>query len=196
MTLIVYIETEEFELESTNDDDEDDETAADDETADDDDDDDDGNEDDCANGSIHKSPGAYNLKTTSSLNDLGQSMRDLSPSATASGNKSNDDDEHKNTNSNGSDLIQARNDDGYLRFLWCHFGGLKGKKVHFLPFCKSNLKVILKLIGMSPCIPLICNMSLHLFFRESGTGNPLVILHGVFGSGDNWLTVSKLFTPF
>ncbi len=38
-------------------------------------------------------------------------------------------------------------------------------------------------------------MSLQLFFRESGAGNPLVILHGVFGSGDNWLTVSKLFTP-
>ena len=108
MTLIVYIETEEFELESTNDDDEDDETAADDETADDDDDD--GNEDDCANGSIHKSPGAYNL-TASSLNDLGQSMIDLSPSATASGNKSNDDDEHKNTNSNGSEE-EEDDDDG------------------------------------------------------------------------------------
>ena len=108
MTLIVYIETEEFELESTNDDDEDDETAADDETADDDDDD--GNEDDCANGSINKSPGAYNL-TASSLNDLGQSMIDLSPSATASGNKSNDDDEHKNTNSNGSEE-EEDDDDG------------------------------------------------------------------------------------
>jgi pimeloyl-ACP methyl ester carboxylesterase len=38
-------------------------------------------------------------------------------------------------------------------------------------------------------------MSLHLHFRESGSGNALVILHGVFGSGDNWLTVSKHFTP-
>ncbi|HPI11307.1 MAG TPA: alpha/beta fold hydrolase [Catalimonadaceae bacterium] len=38
-------------------------------------------------------------------------------------------------------------------------------------------------------------MSLHLHFRESGTGEPLVVLHGVFGSGDNWLTVTKLFTP-
>lgn len=38
-------------------------------------------------------------------------------------------------------------------------------------------------------------MSLQLHFRESGTGNPLIILHGVFGSGDNWLTVSKLFSP-
>jgi len=39
-------------------------------------------------------------------------------------------------------------------------------------------------------------MSLHLHFHESGKGRPIVVLHGVFGSGDNWLTVSKLFSPF
>jgi esterase len=39
-------------------------------------------------------------------------------------------------------------------------------------------------------------MQLHLNFREAGEGPPLIILHGVFGSGENWLTVSKLFTPF
>lgn len=32
---------------------------------------------------------------------------------------------------------------------------------------------------------------MQLFFRELGQGQPLVILHGLFGSCDNWLTVSK-----
>ncbi|MES2389188.1 MAG: alpha/beta fold hydrolase [Bacteroidota bacterium] len=32
---------------------------------------------------------------------------------------------------------------------------------------------------------------MELAFRTSGTGFPVVILHGVFGSGDNWLTVTK-----
>jgi esterase len=32
---------------------------------------------------------------------------------------------------------------------------------------------------------------MKLFYRELGEGNPIVILHGVFGSSDNWLTVSK-----
>ena len=33
---------------------------------------------------------------------------------------------------------------------------------------------------------------MNLYFRELGEGNPpIVILHGVFGSCDNWLTVSK-----
>jgi len=39
-------------------------------------------------------------------------------------------------------------------------------------------------------------MSISLFYRETGEGPPLLILHGVFGSGDNWLTVSKNFSPF
>lgn len=34
---------------------------------------------------------------------------------------------------------------------------------------------------------------MHLSFRTLGQGPPLLILHGVFGSSDNWLTVSKLF---
>jgi len=34
-----------------------------------------------------------------------------------------------------------------------------------------------------------------LFFREYGSGQPLVILHGLFGSSDNWLTQAKLFSP-
>jgi len=38
-------------------------------------------------------------------------------------------------------------------------------------------------------------MSIELNFRKSGEGPPLVILHGVFGSGENWLTVSKQFLP-
>jgi esterase len=33
---------------------------------------------------------------------------------------------------------------------------------------------------------------MNLYFRELGDGNPpIIILHGVFGSCDNWLTVSK-----
>lgn len=31
-----------------------------------------------------------------------------------------------------------------------------------------------------------------LFFREYGNGQPIVILHGLFGSSDNWLTQAKL----
>lgn len=33
---------------------------------------------------------------------------------------------------------------------------------------------------------------MKLFFRQAGeTGPPMIVLHGVFGSADNWLTVSK-----
>ncbi|MEO5571579.1 MAG: alpha/beta fold hydrolase [Bacteroidia bacterium] len=34
-------------------------------------------------------------------------------------------------------------------------------------------------------------MKLH--FRKSGTGKPLMILHGLFGSSDNWQTLAKKF---
>jgi len=34
---------------------------------------------------------------------------------------------------------------------------------------------------------------MKLFFRESGQGQPLVILHGLFGSSDNWFSVAKQF---
>lgn len=37
-------------------------------------------------------------------------------------------------------------------------------------------------------------MSISLFCRESGSGPPLLILHGVFGSGENWFTVAKNFS--
>ncbi len=32
---------------------------------------------------------------------------------------------------------------------------------------------------------------MNLFYRESGEGQALIILHGLFGSSDNWLTVTK-----
>ena len=93
MTLIVYVETEECELESFDDDDEDDETA--------DDDEDECYDDDRANKSIHSNPETDNL-TASSLNK--QSKTDLSSSAVAS------DDEHTIISSNGSKDVDDDND--------------------------------------------------------------------------------------
>jgi pimeloyl-ACP methyl ester carboxylesterase len=34
---------------------------------------------------------------------------------------------------------------------------------------------------------------MKLFYREQGDGQPLILLHGIFGSSDNWLTQAKLF---
>lgn len=34
---------------------------------------------------------------------------------------------------------------------------------------------------------------MNLFFREAGQGEPLIILHGLFGSSDNWYSLSKVF---
>ena len=34
---------------------------------------------------------------------------------------------------------------------------------------------------------------MKLFFRESGQGQPMIILHGLFGSSDNWFTLAKTF---
>src|SRR5688572_8570255 len=33
---------------------------------------------------------------------------------------------------------------------------------------------------------------MELFFKTIGQGKPLIILHGLMGSSDNWLTQSKL----
>jgi pimeloyl-ACP methyl ester carboxylesterase len=33
---------------------------------------------------------------------------------------------------------------------------------------------------------------MKLFFREYGQGKPMIILHGLFGSSDNWLTQAKI----
>lgn len=35
---------------------------------------------------------------------------------------------------------------------------------------------------------------MELFFRELGQGSPLIILHGLFGSSDNWYSLSKIFS--
>jgi esterase len=32
---------------------------------------------------------------------------------------------------------------------------------------------------------------MKLFYRKSGSGPPLIILHGLFGSSDNWVTIAK-----
>jgi esterase len=37
---------------------------------------------------------------------------------------------------------------------------------------------------------------MNLFFRESGEGEPLIILHGLFGSSDNWYSHAKTFAPY
>ncbi|MFO7879387.1 MAG: alpha/beta fold hydrolase [Bacteroidota bacterium] len=32
---------------------------------------------------------------------------------------------------------------------------------------------------------------MKLFYREYGEGNPLIILHGLYGSSDNWMSIAK-----
>jgi len=34
---------------------------------------------------------------------------------------------------------------------------------------------------------------MKLFYRKAGQGKPLIILHGLFGSSDNWFSLSKVF---
>ena len=35
---------------------------------------------------------------------------------------------------------------------------------------------------------------MYLFFREAGEGDPIVILHGLFGSSDNWLSIARVLS--
>ncbi|MFM9838395.1 MAG: alpha/beta fold hydrolase [Cyclobacteriaceae bacterium] len=35
---------------------------------------------------------------------------------------------------------------------------------------------------------------MKLFYRQAGQGQPLIILHGLFGSSDNWYSLSKVFS--
>ncbi|NCB09349.1 MAG: alpha/beta fold hydrolase, partial [Bacteroidia bacterium] len=32
---------------------------------------------------------------------------------------------------------------------------------------------------------------MELFFRKEGSGSPLVIVHGLYGSSDNWMNIGK-----
>src|SRR5437660_12853791 len=34
---------------------------------------------------------------------------------------------------------------------------------------------------------------MKLFYRKTGEGEPLIILHGLFGMSDNWMTLAKKF---
>lgn len=36
-------------------------------------------------------------------------------------------------------------------------------------------------------------LTMKLFFRKSGQGKPLIILHGLFGSSDNWFSMARVF---
>ena len=36
------------------------------------------------------------------------------------------------------------------------------------------------------------NFGMELFYREYGKGDPVIILHGLFGSADNWMTQAKM----
>jgi len=33
---------------------------------------------------------------------------------------------------------------------------------------------------------------MHLYFRSQGEGQPIIILHGLFGSSDNWVSIAKI----
>ena len=35
---------------------------------------------------------------------------------------------------------------------------------------------------------------MKLYYRESGQGQPLILLHGIFGSSDNWFTQAKMLS--
>src|ERR1041385_6487194 len=37
---------------------------------------------------------------------------------------------------------------------------------------------------------------MNLFFRKSGSGKPLIILHGLFGMSDNWATLAKQWSDY
>src|SRR5689334_17378822 len=36
--------------------------------------------------------------------------------------------------------------------------------------------------------------TMKLFYRELGQGQPMIIMHGIFGSSDNWLTQARHFS--
>src|SRR5512135_3012718 len=41
---------------------------------------------------------------------------------------------------------------------------------------------------------LLTNTVMKLFFRKYGEGLPLIILHGLYGSSDNWVSIAKILS--
>jgi pimeloyl-ACP methyl ester carboxylesterase len=36
---------------------------------------------------------------------------------------------------------------------------------------------------------------MKLVYKTYGTGDPVIIMHGLFGSGDNWRTIARMMEP-
>jgi esterase len=64
---------------------------------------------------------------------------------------------------------------------------------HYVKRC--GFLICLALAGARICnVELLLLRAMKLFFRELGQGDPIVILHGIFGSSDNWLTQARLMS--
>ena len=37
---------------------------------------------------------------------------------------------------------------------------------------------------------------MNLFYRKYGKGHPLIIVHGLYGSSDNWVTIAKILSEY
>lgn len=62
-----------------------------------------------------------------------------------------------------------------------------------LIYVRSSVKGEVVPVIRSPLKAKYYLRSMKLFYRQSGQGEPLIILHGLFGSSDNWYTLAKTF---